>query len=284
MDTPSFLYLLLFPAKKMMKVGKANNIYNRIQSLKRVWGDVDYAHSYRIALPQSEVFKLEKMLHFLLAKYQTGIDAGDGYTELFSIEALEPAIKHIHYVIEHGVIDAQLLQGIEKPQLRPGKSAAHRHAKMKKRSDTMINNVVRVTEQFSRINRLLLILLFKQHRLRYQYDIEGNTILFRIADNRTDQRDAHKIMRMFSFFIEDFRYLGGTNYCSGVFGEGTVTQYNVELISGDHDAHPLVAYLASQTERLFNKLPSRSALLMEDLPILESSRILRRILQSDDED
>lgn len=81
MDTPSFLYLLLFPAKKMMKVGKANNIYNRIQSLKRVWGDVDYAHSYRIALPQSEVFKLEKMLHFLLAKYQTGIDAGDGYTE-----------------------------------------------------------------------------------------------------------------------------------------------------------------------------------------------------------
>ncbi len=58
MDTPSFLYLLLFPAKKMMKVGKANNIYNRIQSLKRVWGDVDYAHSYRIALPQSEVFKL----------------------------------------------------------------------------------------------------------------------------------------------------------------------------------------------------------------------------------
>ncbi|KAG1716857.1 hypothetical protein ID866_270 [Astraeus odoratus] len=202
-----------------MKVGKANNIYNRIQSLKRVWGDVDYAHSYRIALPQSEVFKLEKMLHFLLAKYQTGIDAGDGYTELFSIEALEPAIKHIHYVIEHGVIDAQLLQGIEKPQLRPGKSAAHRHAKMKKR-----------------------------------------------------------------FFIEDFRYLGGTNYCSGVFGEGTVTQYNVELISGDPDAHPLVAYLASQTERLFNKLPSRSALLMEDLPILESSRILRRVLQSDDED
>ncbi|MGX5055529.1 GIY-YIG nuclease family protein [Enterobacter asburiae] len=283
MDTPSFLYLLLFPAKKMMKVGKANNIYNRIQSLKRFWGDVDYAHSYRIALPQSEVFKLEKMLHFLLAKYQTGIDAGDGYTELFSIEALEPAIKHIHYVIEHGVINAQLLQGIEKPQLRPGKSAAHRHGKMKKRSDAMISNVVRVTEQFSRINRLLLILLFKQQRLRYQYDIEGNTILFRIADNRTNQRDIHKIMHMFSFFIEDFRYMGGTNYCSGVFGEGTITQYNVELISADPDAHPLVAYLASQTERLFNKLPSRLSLLMEDLPILESSRILREILQSEDE-
>jgi len=283
MDTPSFLYLLLFPAKKMMKVGKANNIYNRIQSLKRFWGDVDYAHSYPIALPQSEVFKLEKMLHFLLAKYQTGIDAGDGYTELFSIEALEPAIKHIHYVIEHGVINAQLLQGIEKPQLRPGKSAAHRHGKMKKRSDALISNVVRVTEQFSRINRLLLILLFKQQRLRYQYDIEGNTILFRIADNRTNQRDIHKIMHMFSFFIEDFRYMGGTNYCSGVFGEGTITQYNVELISADPDAHPLVAYLASQTERLFNKLPSRLSLLMEDLPILESSRILREKLQSEDE-
>ena len=62
------------------------------------------------------------MLHFLLAKYQTGIDAGDGYTELFSIEALEPAIKHIHYVIEHGVIDAQLLQGIESHSFGPAKA------------------------------------------------------------------------------------------------------------------------------------------------------------------
>lgn len=283
MDTPSLLYLLLFPAKKMMKVGKANNIYNRIQSLRRSWGEVDYEHSYRIALPQSEVFKLEKMLHFLLAKYQTGIDAGDGYTELFSIEALEPAIKHIHYVIEHGVINAQLQQGIEKPQLRPGKSTAHRHRKMKKQSDAMISSLVRVTEQFSRINRLLLILLFKQHRLSYQYDIEDNTVLFRIADNRTDQRDTLKIMRMFSFSIEDFWCTGGTNYCSGACRKDTITQYSVQLISGDHNAHPLVAYLASQTEHLFNKLPSRSSLLTEDLPVLESSRILREILHNEDE-
>jgi len=69
MDNPSFLYILLFPAKKKIKVGKANNIYNRILSLRRVWGEVDYAHSYRIALPQSEVFKPEKMLHFLLTNY-----------------------------------------------------------------------------------------------------------------------------------------------------------------------------------------------------------------------
>ncbi|MCU6667803.1 GIY-YIG nuclease family protein [Enterobacteriaceae bacterium H4N4] len=283
MDNPSFLYLLLFPAKKMMKVGKANNIYNRVQSLRRFWGEVDYEHSYRIALPQSEVFKLEKMLHFLLAKYQTGIDAGDGYTELFYIEALEPAIKHIHYVIEHDVINAQLQQGIEKPQISAGKSAAHRHRKMKKQSDAMISNLIRVTEQFSRINRLLLILLFKQHRLRYQYDIEENTVLFRIADNRTDQGETLKIMRMFSFFIEDFRYTGGTNYCSGACNKGTITQYTVQLISTDHDAHPLVAYLASQSERLFNKLPSRSSLLTEDLPILESGRILREILHSEGE-
>jgi len=283
MNNPSHLYLLLFPAKKMMKVGKANNIYNRIQSLRRSWGEVDYEHSYRIALPQSEVFKLEKILHFLLAKFQTGIDAGDGYTELFSIEALEPAIKHIHYVIEHDVINAQLQQGIEKPQLRPGKSAAHHHRKMKKQSDEMISNLVGVTEQFSRINRLLLILLFKQHRLRYQYHIEENTVLFRIANNRTDQRETLKIMRMLSFFIKDFRYTGGTNYCLGTCSKDTITQYSVQLISGDHNAHPLVAYLASQTERLFKKLPSRSPLLTEDLPVLESSRILREILHNDDE-
>lgn len=283
MDNPSLLYLLLFPANKMIKVGKANNIHNRIQSLRRFWGEVDYERSYQIALPQSEVFKLEKMLHFLLAKYQTGIDAGDGYTELFSLEALEPAIKHIHYAIEHGVVNAQLLQGIEKPQLRPSKSAMHRHWKMKKQSDAIISNLVRITEQFGRINRLLLILQFKQHRLRYQYDIKENTVFFRIMDNRKNHHDTHKIMHMFSFFIKDFRYTTGTNYCSAVCSKGMITQYQVQMISSDHSAHPLVAYLASQTERLFNQLPPRSSLLAEDLPILESSQILREILHNEDE-
>jgi len=252
-----------------MKVGKANNIYNRIQSLRRFWGEVDYEHSYRIALPQSEVFKLEKMLHFLLAKYQTGIDAGDGYTELFSLEALEPAIKHVQYAIEHDVIKAQLQQGIEKPQPRPSKRVIHHHRRMKKQSDAMISSLVRVTEQFGRINRLLLILLFKQHRLRYQYDIEDNTVLFRIVDNHTEQTDTLKIMRMFSFSIKDFKCTGGANYCVEVYSKDTITQYSVRLISDNDDAHPLVAYLASQTERLFNKLPSRSSLLTEDLPVLE---------------
>lgn len=282
MDNLSFLYLLLFPARKMIKVGKANNIYNRIQSLKRFWGEVDYEHSYRIALPQSEVFKLENMLHFLLTKYQTGIDAGDGYTELFSIEALEPAIKHINYAIEHNVIDAQLQQGIEKPQVRSSKNATHRHREMKKQSSMVSSNIIKVTEQFDRINRLLLILLFKKNHIRYQYDIKDNTVLFRIASNRTDQLDALKIMHMFSFMIKDFNYSGGSNYCSDVCIEDTITQYSVRLISGDHNAHPLVAYLASQTERLFNKLPSRSSLLTEDLPVLESNRILREILHNGD--
>lgn len=283
MDNQSYLYLLIFPARKMIKVGKANDIYTRIQTLKRFWGEADYQHSYRIALPQSDVFKLEKLLHFLLAKYQINIDTGDGYTELFSIEALEPAIKHIHYFIEHEAINAQLQQGIEKPQPRPGKSAAHRHLKMKKKSETMISNLARVTEQFSRINRLLLILLFRQHRLRYQYDIEDNIVLFRIADNHFDQRDTTEIMRMFSFFVEDFSGMGGTNYCTGVCRADTITQYSVQLISDDPHAHPLVAYLGSQTERLFNLLPARSSRLTEDLPVLESGRILREILHNEDE-
>lgn len=283
MDNPSLLYLLLFPANKMIKVGKANNIHNRIQSLRRFWGEVDYERSYQIALPQSEVFKLEKMLHFLLSKYQTGIDAGDGYTELFSIEALEPAIKHIHYAIEHGVVNAQLQQGIKKPHLRSNKSTTHHHWKMKKQSDAIISNLVGITEQFGRINRLLLILQFKQHRLRYQYDIKDNAVLFRIMGNRKNHHDTHKIMHMFSFFIKDFGYTSGANYCSAIYSKGMITQYHVQMISSDQSAHPLVAYLASQTEHLFNKLPPRSSLLTEDLPILESSHILREILHNEDE-
>ncbi|AYL68947.1 MULTISPECIES: GIY-YIG nuclease family protein [Citrobacter] len=283
MDNLSFLYLLIFPAKKMMKIGKANNIYNRIQSLTRTWGEVDFERSYQIIVPQSEVFKLEKMLHFLLTNYQSGIDAGDGYTELFTIEALEPAIKHIHYVIDHEVINAQLQKGIERPPLRASRCTEHSHRKMKKQSNLMINDLIEVTEQFSRINRLLLILLFKQHRLLYQYDIEENTVKFRIADNYAEQSDAHKIMRMFSFSIKDFRYTGTTNYCSGICRKDTITQYSVRMISADQNAHPLVAYLASQTENLLNRLPMRSSLLNKDLPVLESSRILCDILHNNSE-
>lgn len=73
MDNLSFLYLLIFPAQKMMKIGKANNIYNRIQSLTRTWGEVDFERSYQIIVPQSEVFKLEKMLHFLLTNYRQAL-------------------------------------------------------------------------------------------------------------------------------------------------------------------------------------------------------------------
>ena len=76
----SHLYLLVFPARGMLKIGKADAVYERIQSLRRHWGDVDYAASYQLGAPVDSVFKLEKSLHFLLAEHALTLDVGDGKT------------------------------------------------------------------------------------------------------------------------------------------------------------------------------------------------------------
>ena len=281
MEETSHLYLLVFPARKMIKIGKANNIYNRIQALKKYWGEVDYENSYRLVMPQGEVFKLEKTLHYLLAQYQTGTDAGDGYTELFSADALAPALRHISHFTEHQIITSTLQKGIEIPKLLPRtvKKGKSPYFKKKEQAQAMIASVGNIVAQFNKINRLLLILIYKQHRLRYQYNIENNEVLFRIIDDGEHLIDSTTVMRMFSFFIKDYRYWGGTNYCTGVCSSGNVTQYSVALLANRSEPHPLVAYLWSQTESIFKQLPQRSSLLTEDIPVLDDREVLREILQ-----
>jgi len=46
------LYLLIFPASGLIKVGKADDVHVRIQTLQRTWGAVDYAASYYLRVPK----------------------------------------------------------------------------------------------------------------------------------------------------------------------------------------------------------------------------------------
>lgn len=58
----SHLYLLVFPEPGMIKVGKADVVHERIRTLRRFWGEVDYEASYQLASQAEVVFRLEKSL------------------------------------------------------------------------------------------------------------------------------------------------------------------------------------------------------------------------------
>lgn len=42
----SNLYLLIYPELEAFKIGKANNVQDRIKTLSRSWGKINYDGSY----------------------------------------------------------------------------------------------------------------------------------------------------------------------------------------------------------------------------------------------
>ncbi len=70
----SYVYILIFPKIKGFKVGKADNVHQRISGLTRWWGEVDYAESYTIKVDKKQVFRIEKMFHALLDDFRLDFD------------------------------------------------------------------------------------------------------------------------------------------------------------------------------------------------------------------
>jgi hypothetical protein len=96
--------MLIFPKRGIIKIGEDDEIHARIESLKRWWGEVDYEASYYLFAPTDLIFRLKKSLHFLLSKYAVNFDEGDGWTELFSLEALDEVLKHIGLFCDSGAV------------------------------------------------------------------------------------------------------------------------------------------------------------------------------------
>ena len=120
------LYVLVFPEKKLLKVGKANNVHERGRLLKTSWGAIDYTESYELKAPVTMVFKLEKSLHFLLSNHRADVDCGDGYTEMFELKSLDTVVKHLELFAIPGDSAASnttsiLTKGIVVPSLTRGK-------------------------------------------------------------------------------------------------------------------------------------------------------------------
>ncbi|MCK9622896.1 MAG: GIY-YIG nuclease family protein [Methylobacter sp.] len=276
------LYLLIFPERSVVKIGKADDIHNRIQTLRRWWGEADYGASYHLSASQDVIFKLEKSLHFLLSQYAVSFQEGDGRTELFSVAALEIALKHIDLYCSSASDVSQIKKGIPIPlPVSPPPRRRNKHAALLRKARAMAQGASRTAEQFSRINRLLIILLRKQARIEYQYDIVDHNVYFRLRmpNGTRSNINSNSIMRYFSFDIEDFSGWCGINSCS-VTGLGDIVQFRVCLPSTD-DHSPwseLLSYFSCQSELLLKKLPQRSSAATSPIPLLDESEVWNNIL------
>lgn len=101
----SYVYVLVYPSKDAIKVGKADNISNRKEQLKH-WGFIDKEKSFFICVDKKDVFKLESSLHFVLKDFKKEMPFADGFTEFFDIECYSRIVDFSELLgFEKGLID-----------------------------------------------------------------------------------------------------------------------------------------------------------------------------------
>ncbi|MDX8000163.1 GIY-YIG nuclease family protein [Xenorhabdus sp. Reich] len=259
------LYILVYKNKNIIKIGKTNNIYNRVQTLKRHWGEVDYGASYLLLSTPDVVSKLEKSLHLLLSKHAIKLEKKDGYTEIFSYSSLDLALKHINYFIESGSITEELQKGIQHQPKIFNKKRNYQYKTLNNRINKHINHLKENTLKHEKIIRLLKIILIRKNRLVYQYDVSENNLLFRIKDHNINNDKIFSIMKLFSFSYYDFNIIGGHNLCT-ITKHDDIIQYKIVILSNEDNMN-LLLYLQKQYLMLLKKIPQRSPLLDQDLPI-----------------
>ncbi|WP_323086921.1 GIY-YIG nuclease family protein, partial [Providencia alcalifaciens] len=91
MNNSSYIYVLVYPHLQAVKIGKADNVFNRMQRLCH-WGDFDTDKSFKIEVDKNNSYKLESSVHFLLSGFKKEMVFGDGFTEFFEIECYSKII------------------------------------------------------------------------------------------------------------------------------------------------------------------------------------------------
>ncbi|MFT6908278.1 MAG: hypothetical protein ACJAS1_004975 [Oleiphilaceae bacterium] len=109
------IYLLIYPKLNAFKIGKADNVFQRADSIKKWWGKPDYKNSFYLKIPKDIVFKLERGLHLLVDQFAMDYDNGDGKTEFFNIKAITDVIEYINIFIKSNKLTSSLEKGVAIP-------------------------------------------------------------------------------------------------------------------------------------------------------------------------
>lgn len=177
------IYLLIYPNLKAFKIGKADNIFDRVNSMKKWWGEPDYVNSFSLAISSGLVFKLERGLHLLLEQFSMGFNCGDGKTEFFSLDAFNYAIEHLNTFIKSNQLDSFLVKGIKKPDIAMPRDTSKnrdyifsRHNLGKKRLIGSLNDTFKRMETVLRVNNLLI-----KYRTSIRFSLSFNNGLYSLT-------------------------------------------------------------------------------------------------------
>ena len=85
----SYIYALYFVEQNAVKIGKADDLFNRLSDLVSTWGNIDPYRAKAWEMDELLVLGGEKQLHNQFQQYQKPMPEGDGSTEFFEPDVWE---------------------------------------------------------------------------------------------------------------------------------------------------------------------------------------------------
>lgn len=181
----SFIYLLVSEENNIFKIGKADNIINRYETLKSKWGNFNLTNSYQIKCKESNIFKIEKTLHYIFKDFNIIPDCQyDGYTEWFDIKCYKDIINLLNNLknINNDIIDIQ--QGIKIPKknkTNTWQSLSKEERKEKVKQNRKNKQLRNLNTNIQNATMLIKILNDLKYNIVF-FNKEQNLIVFQNAD------------------------------------------------------------------------------------------------------
>ena len=272
------LYILVFPDRAAIKIGKANSIRARANTLVKHWGAIDYNSSYSVELEEKIVFNLETALHRLMSIHAMSYDDGDGKKEFFSIEALGAVLEHVNLFLSANGLPDLLKKGIPLPIINKTVSKQKTQPSQRKNfladGEAFVNSMQDCISTLKNWFRVINILQYYESKIPFQYDIKEDALLFRIKyKNDMQERLISRMDRYLSFFyvIDISGKQTYWNTTRGELGDREIIQIRIVL---KENLHPYETFINQQILSAIKMLPKRSEAAKEALPILEDAPLL----------
>lgn len=264
----SNIYILVF-LKGFVKVGKADDILKRLENLERVWGDVDLVNSYYLSVKKESVFKVESMLHHLVAAHSADVGSGDGHTEMFHKDSLPLVMQYLDIYISNSSEELKLVKGIKK--LQPIKSSKEKRYKTKYEKHLEGSNTVLEVLDFNRnvlryLSRVVGVLHKNNDKIEYRIVEDKYGYVFIIKDKKLCKvfnSDTGIVRDIFDTgTIKSDTYKGGfsrSRIISGMSCNGEDVAFRVQTnCYGSDDG--IENYIKTTIEGMVKSLPLKSEL------------------------
>lgn len=277
-NNTSHVYVLVYPKLKAYKIGKANDVNNRINSLSKHWGDVDYQESYTITVPQSEVFNVEKSLQNLLFEHKLLFKYGDGKNEFFKLDSLNVALSFIKLFNEN-TSQCKLQKGVVKPAVKSDAgNITHLNGydlKRRKFHNRFAKTKVSLNDFTIKLNHMVRAFdtLFKfPTKIQYQFEITDHSINFRLINNWYARFWTDFVYKYCSLDIVDFKNSLYTSLITKTYTRNETIQFSMTLnddVFNDGNTTLLLTYFIQTINAAIKYLPPRSPTLNDDIPVID---------------